>query len=193
MQKELTNQAMALFDTPEKWNAFLDLVSEKESIKYYWHSTLKKALSKRFKEDPMEKWVFDKNGMTWYLKEFGKDSLAIWLEDYTDYSLWVKPDYFDSDKVTELLKKKEYSSIPSLFTQPYVKYQEGNYKFREKMNYIFDIFDKQYINLNIEQLAWFAEHKTEDFVNQIAEKVDRFRKDKELTKLFQELNEQTKK
>ncbi len=33
MQKELTNQAMALFDSPEKWNAFLDLVSEEESIK----------------------------------------------------------------------------------------------------------------------------------------------------------------
>ena len=193
MQKELTNQAMALFDTPEKWNAFLDLVSEKESIKYYWHSTLKRALIKRFKqEDPIEKWDFYENrmtmSMTWYLKKFEKYSLAIWLEHYTEFSLWVNPEYFDSDEVTKLLKTEEFFPLLSPFTQNHEIHQ-GNYKIREKMDYV---FDNQFKNLNSEQLAWFAGHQTEDFVNQIAEKVDIFRKNEQLTKLFKEINEQTK-
>ena len=54
MQKELTNQAMALFDSPEKWNAFLDLVSETEFIKKHWHSTLKRALLKKFKPEAIQ-------------------------------------------------------------------------------------------------------------------------------------------
>lgn len=196
MQKELTNQAMALFDTPEKWNAFLDLVSEEKSIIYYWHSTLIRALIKRFKQEdpPIEKWDFGENrntmSMTWHLKEFGKDSLAIWLlKYYTEFSLYVNSEYFDSDEVTRLLKTEEFSPLLSPFTQYYKIYQ-GDYKICEEMDYV---FDNQFKNLNSDQLAWFAGNKTEDFVNQIAEKVDRFRKNEQLTKLLQKLNELTKK
>ena len=50
------------------------------------------------------------------------------------------------------------------------------------MRPIVEIMYFDFITLAIDQI-----------VNQIAKKVDRFRKDKELTKLFQELNEKTKK
>jgi hypothetical protein len=40
-------------------------------------------------------------------------------------------------------------------------------------------------------LAWFAGNKTDLFLNQIAEKVNRFRKDAKVTNLLNELNSET--
>lgn len=40
MNEEILKQAMAVFNTHEKWNAFLELTYNRETIKDRWHNSL---------------------------------------------------------------------------------------------------------------------------------------------------------
>ena len=64
MNQELLKQAKALFDSPEKWNAFLELVWQKDEIRNQWFIKLREEANKKFStEEFVEGWVFNACGL----------------------------------------------------------------------------------------------------------------------------------
>ena len=61
-----------------------------------------------------------------------------------------------------------------------------------KFNYLFE-GELSNGNLNIDKLAWYANYKTEELANQIITKVNKFIKNPEITEMFREINELSKK
>ena len=193
MQKELLNQAVQMFDSSDKWNSFLELSSSKDEIRNHWYQTLKTHITKRFwEEDKVNGWSLEAFGSwdyRWYLTEFGRDSFCINMNQ-NRIGLWVNPNFFISQRITELLKTENYSSIMATlrpdegFNGEWWKLSEfGNFEFESPYDGHFDL----------DRLGWFAGNKTEELVNQLSEKINRFRKDETIMKLFAELNREAKK
>ncbi len=180
----------SLFDTPEKWNVYLEIQPMKAEIVKLWFTKLGYELVNRFHKSAVDKWNFDKGGMTWYLSKFGSRSLALWLEEqYNDFSLWADNEFFDQEKISILLKTEKYAPIRAAFSR-LDELNNGPYQIIERGNYYFDSDHDGHFNED--SLAWYAGNDTQRLVNQIVEKVDRFRKDKQLTDLLAEICRESK-
>jgi hypothetical protein len=197
MQKELLNQAIEIFDSYEKWNAFIELANQRDAIRLFYFQKLKQPLLKYFSENPVEGWVCEPWGdincdLRWYLKDFGIRSLSLAIGWQFHFVLHIDDiGSFDSKKIDDLLRS-EYSIILSSFDRVDRQY-ELNLKVVEVRNYSFNCpYDTCFDNSQIDRLAWFAGNETEKFARQIIKKVERFRLNKELTKMLYELNERTK-
>ena len=197
MQKELLNQAIALFDSPEKWNAFVELANQKEAMKWNYLQKLKQPLVHYFVSNPVEGWVCEPWGnqnydLRWYLADFGKNSLGLAVGWTFEFHLRLEdPIGFDSQKIDELLKA-DYSMLLSAFDRIDRQF-ETHTKAMEVRNYTFGSqYDFNFDNSSIDKMAWFAGNKTDDFVAQIIKKVERFRQDKALTRMLYDLNSKAK-
>lgn len=197
MQKELLNQAMALFDSPEKWNAFVELANQKETIKWHYFQKLKQPLLNYFNANPVEGWACEPWGnhlydVRWYLPEYGKNSLGLAIGWTFEFHLRLEdPAGFDSEKMTQLLKT-DYSMLLSGFNRIDRQFEHHS-KAIETRNYAFGSpYDFNFDNAQLDKLSWYAGNKTDDFVRQIIEKVERFRQNKEFTRMLRELHERTK-
>ena len=191
MSRELLQQTASLFEkpkSPEKWNTYLELTTQKEQIKTLWFNKLKSELIKYFSTNIEDGWKWDENKMNWYLAEFGPQSLAMWLEDYTKFSLWVNNDNFKNDEITELLQTEKYSALLSAFSRIDKRF-EGSYQVIENGNFTFGSeHDGEYGH---DHLAWYAGNETNNLATQIIEKVNKIRQDKSLTALLADLCRQT--
>ena len=192
MQKELLNQTVSMFDTPDKWNSFLELVAAKEEIKNLWYQKFKTQVAKAFLENNIvDDWSFTSWNtwdFRWYLTEFGKESFCIWMFG-NRIGLWVNPNVHDSQKITELLNTDKFSLIMTVlrpdevFNGDWKLVEFGNFDFNSPYNSQFDP----------DRLAWFVGNKTEEITSQLVQKIDKIRKDKVITSLLKELNKITKK
>ena len=192
MQKEVLNQAMAMFDSPEKWNSFLELNSAKDEIRNQWYLKLKTAITKVFCEEKViNGWSFftwTSWDFRWFLTEFGRDSLCLWMSG-NRIGLWVNSNVNVSRKITDLLSTDKFSLLMSLLRPDEVF--SGDWKLVEFGNFNFD--SPFNLHFDSDKLGWFAGNKTDEFVLQIVEKIDRIRKDETLTNLLIELNKLAKK
>lgn len=197
MQKELLNQVLGIFDSSEKWNAFVEMANQKETIKWHYFQKLKQPLLNYFNANPVEGWVCepwaDTNyDLRWYLKDFGKNSISLAIGWTFHFMLYVEDtNAFDTKKIDDLLRS-EYSIILSSFDRVDRQF-EPQLKVVEVRNYSFNSpYDTNFDNPQLDKLAWFAGNETESFAKQIIKKVERFRQDRDLTKMLYNLNEQTK-
>ncbi|MEI6766792.1 MAG: hypothetical protein WCM76_14275 [Bacteroidota bacterium] len=194
MEKELIEQAKAMFDTPEKWNAFLELFWQRDEIRNQWYSKLKEEANKRFKRvDSENGWSFNSWGfwdMHWYLTADGDKSISLLLGWWGELTLFCDENYFDTVKITELLKTEKFAPLLSGFNRIDRFFERGRIAI-EIRNFSFaSVYDSHF---DLERLAWFAGNKTEDFLNQIVNKVNIYREDEKMTSLISELNQLTKK
>lgn len=194
MQKELLIQALNLFDSSDKWNAFVEMANQKETMKWHYFHKLKQPLLKYFNENPVSGWLCESWGdpnfdLRWYLKDFGKGSLALAIGWRFEFHLHLEDTIaFDTNRVTELLKA-EYSILLSAFERVDRMY-ERNTKAMECRNYGFGSpYDFNFDNSQLDKLAWFAGNETEKFAEQIIKKVEKFRRNEQLTKMIYELND----
>jgi hypothetical protein len=191
MQKELLNKVIGLFESPEKWNSFLELTNQIPAIKYQYFQKVKQPLQKYFNENAVEGWICEPWGdpnfdMKWYLQDFGKESLALAIGWKFQFVLFLgNQNKFDTYKIDELLKGK-YSPIISAFDRVDRQF-EPQFKIVESGNYIFDSPYDGHFDENT--LSWYAGNQTEKFVKQIIDKVERFRKDERLTNMLYEINQ----
>lgn len=193
MQKELINNTIEMFDNYEKWNAYLELIAKFGEIKNSFYATLKNALIKHFcQDDIVEGWtcrVWDALNTRWFITQHGHDSLCLFLSS-VNFHLWCNPSVYDGNKINELLIQPKYKPLIAGFTRIDRQLFYADWKITEDGNFYFNSpFDG---NFNPETLAWFAGKKTNELVNQIAEKVDRYRKSEILTNLLVEINDLTK-
>lgn len=191
MNREFLNEAINLFDTPEKWNSFIELSNKRNDINNEWFKRAKVVTINHFINDIVENWSFinwNTWDYRWFLEEFGKESFSIWMFG-NRIGLWVNGAEYDSIKATSLLRTERYSPLLSFLRADEIF--QGDWKIAELGNFSFDSNSDG--NIENVELAWYAGNKTEEFVNQIAEKVNRIRKNPELTELLRELNEKCKK
>ena len=197
MQKELLNQAIGIFDTSEKWNAFVELANQKENIKSHYLQKVKQPLLNYFNANPVKGWVCEPWGdpnydLRWYLEDFGKNSISLAVGWRFHFVLHVEDtNAFDTKKIDDLLRS-DYSIILSSFDRVDRQF-EHQLKVVEVRNYSFNSpYDTNFDDSQLDKLAWFAGNDTENFAAQIIKKVERFRQDENLTKMLYELNEKTK-
>lgn len=197
MQKELLNQALGIFDSSEKWNAYVELANQKETMKWHYFQKLKQPLLNYFNANPVEGWVCEPWGDTnydlrWYLKDFGKSSISLAVFWTFHFVLHIEDtNAFDSKKIDDLLRS-DYSIILSSFDRVDRQF-EHQLKVVEVRNYSFNSpYDTNFDNSQLDKLAWFAGNETDSFAKQIIKKVERFRQNKDLTKMLYDLNKRTK-
>ncbi len=191
MHEELLNRSISLFDTYDKWNAFLDLADARIELKNFLYRKGKAEITQYFNtKDLKEGWSFtswNNWDYQWYLTEFGKDSLCIWMYG-NRIGLWCNGNLFDLTKVSTMLSNSKYSVLLSLLRND--ETGTGDWKVIEYGNFVFSSpFDGK---IGPDRLAWFVANHTAEYIKQLAEKVNRFR-DPEMTKLLREINEHSKK
>ena len=197
MSPDLINQAISIFDSFDKWNAFIELSNAKESIKVKYFEKLRQELINYFRNDLRKDWAFKPISPSlyrWYLNDYGSDSICIvWRQD--DTLLWSNIISVDVQMAINLLNTPDFNSIFSCFD-----YQDSlsntilHHYCEEKHRYKFDD-STSYSGIteqNSDKLAWFAGNKTDEMVNQISEKVNKFRTP-EITEKLIELNRRCKK
>lgn len=198
MQQELLTHAISLFDTVDKWNAFIDLANLKDIIKDAYFSKVKDPLFRYFSENPIDGWVCEPWGdqnydLRWYLKDFGKNSLGLAVGWRYDFLLTIEDiEKFDGEKINGFLKSPECGKLLAAFGRVDLFLPDRSRKIVETGNFNFNSpFDSNFRDKY--KLAWFAGNQTKNFVDQIIGKVERFRKDKDVTHILYQVNEKSKK
>lgn len=194
MEKELLNEVVKIFDSCEKFLSFWELATQKDVIKEHLSKPIKPLLDKYFKENKVDGWSYTECGTPyidacWYLKEFGKGSLAIRLGFFFQIRL-LEEDLlkFNRNKISELLKNDEYSPLFDAFERRDFEEKYGCHII-EVGNYYFG--DQNDGRFNEEQSAWFATYETQKMAEQIIAKIERFRKNEVVTNLLRKLNEES--
>lgn len=175
-----------LFDTYEKWEAFIDLYYQKDSIKYHWFNKLKMRIESDFNKNKIEGWSCKPfklgiDDVRWFLKEFGENSICLALEA-NKISVWCNNAVFESDKARELLRNDlKYEELYNkLITIGSLSGEgEGGYFVSENI---------KFLSLGTpDSLAWYAQGHTEDFLKKIVDIVEKFTTP-EITLLLSDLN-----
>lgn len=191
MNQELLKQAKALFDSPEKWNAFIELVYQKDNIRTQWYQTLKEEVDKTFKTKYFSNdWdfkIWGNSSYQWFLKEYTENSISLWFEDGI-FSLFAS-DAHNIEEVYRLIKSETFAPLTNCFERIDNSFQ-GGYILKEERNFSFNTpYDTRF---DFERLSWFAGNQTVVFASQISDKVNKFRLDSKMTQLLNELNQLTK-
>ena len=187
-------QLVGMFDTAEKWIVYLEMVRRKDDIRNRWYRTLGQEMRTHFLADDVKEWgvtsweMFD---MKWFLREFGENSVCLVMGWMGQLHLRVWGEQNDVIKVREEVIQAKYAPLIAAFDRKdkmlngpeIVMEAAGNYCFGTPYDGHFDS----------EMLAWYAGNRTADLVEQIAAKVDRYRKSPEVTQLLIDLNRNTRK
>lgn len=192
MNRELVRRTIEIFDSPEKWNDFLELVSAKGEITNEWLSCLDRKLGGSFLVDNVQGWSYKRYGLIearWFLTELGENSIR--LELFGNMGFGIRGDWnppYDQKKALRLLKTEPFNQLLRGF--------QGNIQWD---NYGAIVFETGAFQLNsphdwhfdAEHIAWFAGKRTDMVFDQIAKKVNYFRTT-EMTELLRQLNKESR-
>ena len=130
MNEKLLQQAMEMFDSQEKWDAFLELCYKKDEIRNRWLNELKNRLKQMFGSIvDTDKWQFNE-WVRIYPKELGLDHMEVRIpiNERKGY-LWINQNIYDSVKVRQmiqdhhivmpLLKGFEYNNDWDIWNKPF--------------------------------------------------------------------------
>ncbi len=177
-----------LFDTQEKWEAFIELCNQRDKIKYHWFNLLKVRIESHFKEKKIDGWSckFIKPGIDdvrWFLNEFGDNSICLALEA-NKISVWCNDAYFESAKARELLGNEHKELYNRLIDIVSPSDERGSYLISENLKF-FSLGTS-------DSLAWYAQSQTDDFLTKIVDIVEKFTTP-EITILLSDLNRSVRK
>jgi len=196
MNQELLTHAIKMFDSFDKWNSFIELSNLRGEIRVRYFEKLKIGLNKHFINDTNDFWSFKpiiNEQYRWHLKAFGAESICL-LWRVQDLILWCNPAIVNAQLAKDLLNTPEFNSLFNCFdntdtlSNPNLHHfceEKHRYTFGESLSYSGP--DEE----NHEKLSWFAGNRTQEMVDQISEKVNRFRTPAN-TELLTELNKRCK-
>lgn len=190
MNEELLKEAMELFDSPKKWEAFLALSYQNQAIQDRWWRCLQTELFQRAMQQSHPEWeVLKWNSwdIEWYVKGYPDSSLYIHFCG-VKFRV-VMGSYLDPAKVAVLLAESRFDAIRMAFDR--VDEVSTTEIAVERKNFIFGAPQDGFFE-DVHVLAWYAGNRTEEFADQVMRKVDRLRTP-EITALFREINETCKK
>ncbi len=192
MGEQLLEKAMNLFDSIEKWNSFCELPKQVDTINREWWKRLLKEIETIYNQNKNDEWEisFKGNRIEWFLKVYEQGFITIICYDY-DGSLNINYDenILDIKCVKNILNQEDnLNKIKKCFYYP-VDNPTGTNIALENHNYGFISKNNEKLNSSqLNQLAWYAGNKTEDFANKILNVVKRLQSP-EMTELFREIND----
>lgn len=172
---------ISIFDSSEKWDAFIELDKSKDKIVKYWQKIFLEKIRKKVEENKSSDWKFRywrEFSYGWYLEKSGPESLYLLLEDNC-FSIWINSNYFNSQLIAEQYKT---SRLFSFFHSSEIS-NGGNY-LAKKEHYFKDdnIFD-------INHISWFMGNDNQEFIDKLYEDLSSFMDNEEIISLFKEINE----
>ena len=193
MNEELLQKAMQMFEgkTPEKWNAFLELVNRNGEIQNRWWQRLQTEVYQREAHAGHPDWEIRKWGnwdLKWFIKGDNENSLMIhfWGDCLRVFS---NAGYLDATKVSDLIKDKRFDIIKTCLDR--IDGSDWATIGWEHRNFSFDcIYDGKFPNH--QTLSWYAGNRTDEFADQLITKIRKFQTP-EITALFKEINEKCRK
>jgi hypothetical protein len=193
MHQELIRQGAELFDNNEKWDSFIDLIHIKDDVKKYWYKKLKEKMDIHFNsiDNIVQGWKYISSepwNYKWYLEEFGDDSFCVCM-DQSKISLWAHNGLYDTIKIRNLLETSDYFDLKSVLD--YYEIPSNNWNIIGEIG-CFD-FGPQNERLTGDKFAWFCGNKTEEVKNQISIKIDKVRRNSDITEMIRQLNNECKK
>ena len=195
MENEELRQAINLFDTPEKWTAFIELSNHKDRLKRIMTRTAVVRANQYFiQEHPVPGWSFQQFGtdefaMIWYLTTYGEYSICLVLSWDGVFVLEVRGGSNSVAEATRLLKDSKFGDLMNCFERV-DSWWDDRFMAREKFNFSFGSPSDGHFGPF--RLAWYAHFETERFIEQLGAKVARFQQP-EMTALLTELNALTRK
>lgn len=191
MNEELVLNAMKLFDTPDKWHSFIELVSITDTMQNKWWKKLQTEVNQRELNNSDKEWsilTWSDSDIRWYLREGGQKSLAVhfWRDSLRVFSNYGTLDF---NKVNQLIKDPKFDIIKRVFDRldgsndQTIGWETKNFYFNSE-------FDGRFPDART--LAWYAGNRTSDFADQLINKVRKFQTP-EITALFREINQTCKK
>lgn len=187
MNKELIESAQAIFDSVEKWNAFMELHSAKDEIRALWFRKFRTKMTEHFyTNDVVPGWSSRGWGdwdMIWHVEKLGEEFMSLWFRDGNRLGFWVNGNQFNVQAVGARLKTPKYAELTSglrpdeSFSNSFIFFETGNFHFNSP-------FDGSF---GATHLSWYAGHEPDELIRQIAEKVNYYRKSEKLTNLLIEL------
>lgn len=195
MTEEMLRKAMALFDTPEKWNAFVELAFTRDDIQYRWFKKLQqKLVSLTNADDKHPEWTCNFWGIwdiEWKLKGFENKYLSLHSWAGLHCRLWIRNvDPEKRKKVYELYDKDiRFAQMSSFFDieKTFNNFDERLWQASFHFNFFHD-FDYNNHEKMESLLSWYAGNNTDNVARQIMEQVDKIRTP-EMTDLFRKVDE----
>ncbi len=182
---------MDLFDSPDKWNSFCELMNRNGEIQNRWWKKLQTEVYQREKRNGNPDWditIWNHWDMKWSIRNENPQSLMIHF--YGDaFRLFSNAGYLDMSKVGELLKDPKFSILQTCFDRiDGSDFQTIGWEYR---NFYFDtVYDGRFPDART--LSWYAGNKTAEFADQLINKVRKFQTP-EMTELIKEINIKCKK
>ena len=108
-------QAKEIFNSFEKWNAFLELYKIKDQLRGLWFQELEDAVCRKVNciPDLKNKWSFRKdqiNSYGWYINEHGEDSLLVCF-DYNQFCIYIDGEEYDRVGIIEKYRKTKLFNL----------------------------------------------------------------------------------
>ncbi|WP_345223290.1 hypothetical protein [Hymenobacter koreensis] len=151
METQELAQAVRLFDTLDKWEAFIALSRQTENLmRVMTRTVVARAHAYFHQEHTVPGWSFKQEGtdrmaMIWYLTAFGDRSVCLVLAWGGEFVLEVRSnEAYAIAEATRLLQNTECSRLMDCFERIDV-WWEGRFMGREKFNFSFgSVSDGQY-------------------------------------------------
>ncbi|MEP2774427.1 MAG: hypothetical protein ABJQ29_15635 [Luteolibacter sp.] len=190
MKQHLTKKAAEWFNDPDSWKSFLELIPLVPDIEEHWFNEATGSLRKHFSDKPCPGWSFLAwDGLArdtwWFLEEFGRDAVGIGYGWRYHLCFGVASgNKVDRSALVEALKQDVYKPLVEAFgrTDP----PEFGFPLEQYGNFSFGMENDG--NVIGAELAWCAGHRTEEFVEQAASKIEAFTLDPKSTELLRKLN-----
>jgi len=198
MSQDLISEAMNIFDSFEKWEAFLTLYDSRDELKRRYYQDFKRDLNKHFGKNNVNNWSFSapyNEQFRWYLTSLTQESICIlWYVD--GLVLWANPSNFNLPLAKDLLSTPEYSAILDCFENlDSLSMPHAHHLVEEKHRYSFHnnsiVYDGT-VESNLYKLGWLARSRSSELITQLEKKIARFQTT-EITDLLLELNKKCKK
>ena len=191
------SEALKLFDTADKWHAFIELSHRKDLIRDGFSQQLQCEIMKRFGAGIIDKWDCSRHtcipDVRWDIKDFGKEGIGIVMGwgCTINLHLW-NMELFDLQKATKLLNDAKYEKIVTAFweTSEGTLIPNSQRLIAGKRNYKFDENCPFNGNFEWDHLAWYIKNDTR-FVEQVADKINYLTS--KLTSFIYDLNVECKK
>ena len=180
------NEASRVFDSPEKWEAFNQLIEIKKDIVRIWYENLRKSVAEKIRSNNNlnkwreRKWTGTYYSYGWYLDEFDQNSLVILFED-NQFCLWIESNIFNVDKIISDFGNSK------LFTKFFSEEIRSANEYLVKKSNPIDIFNKT----DTESIAWYAGNNHEGnilFIDKVYDFFVSFMEDDEIVKIIKNIN-----
>lgn len=174
MSKQLTNAAIEVFSSFDKWDAFINLIELRDGIQKVWVEKAKSKIKENFRSN--EKWKVEYGNwcdVRWYLISPSSIRMNFWLSWDGNFHFVIPIENGPrAEVVKEIFGQIKYDSIRYVWGTDVQTNINFEIKLRQEGKWLFGCdYDN---DLKYDRLVWFFGNETEKFIQQIKDKVEAF-------------------